>query len=124
MRLFTLDEANELLPEMKSLLIRIRKLYSGVSGMREEARTAAAASEYGGGMPGGPKYVRALYEIGKLTTRIHEKGVQLKDHERGLIDFPAMRGERVVLLCWQLDDGDRVEWWHDIEAGFAGRQRI
>lgn len=124
MRLFTLDEANELLPEMKSLLIRIRKLYSGVSGMREEARTAAAASEYGGGMPGGSKYVRALYEIGKLTTGIHEKGVQLKDHERGLIDFPAMRGERVVLLCWQLDDGDRVEWWHDIEAGFAGRQRI
>jgi len=124
MRLFTLDEANALLPEMKGLLVKIRKLYSGVGGMRESARAAAAASEFGGGMPGGSKYVRVLYEIGKLTTRIDEIGVQLKDPERGLIDFPSMRDDRVVLLCWQLDDGDRIEWWHDVEAGFAGRQRL
>ena len=48
-------------------------------------------------------------------------GVQLKDFERGLIDFPSLRDGRVVLLCWQLDEGDELEWWHDIDAGFAGR---
>ena len=47
--------------------------------------------------------------------------MQLKDFTRGLVDFPSLRDGRVVLLCWQLDEGDTVEWWHDVDAGFAGR---
>jgi hypothetical protein len=75
-------------------------------------------------MKGGSNYVRVLYELGKLTTELHELGVQLKDYTRGLIDFPAMRDGRVVLLCWQLDEGDEIEWWHEVEDGFAGRQPL
>ena len=124
MKLFTIEEANALLPDLRIKLTRIQKLYAGIGEMRELARAAAAASEFGGGMEGGTGYVRALYEIGKITTEINELGVQLKDYTRGLIDFPARRGDRIVLLCWQLDEGDEIEWWHDTEAGFAGRQPL
>ncbi len=75
-------------------------------------------------MEGGTNYVHALYEVGKLTTELFEMGVQLKDYSRGLIDFPSMRDGRIVLLCWQLGENDEIEWWHEIEAGFAGRQRL
>lgn len=124
MKLFTIDEANELIPEMRKKLRRLQKLYSGIGDMREAAKAAASSSEFGGGMEGGSGYVRSLYEVGKITTEIHESGVQLKDYDRGLIDFPSMRAGRVVLLCWQLDEGDEIEWWHDTEAGFAGRQPL
>ena len=124
MKIFTLDEANELIPEMRRRLQRLQQLYSAIGEMRESAKAAASSSEFGGGMKGGSGYVRSLYEVGKITTEIHDAGVQLKDYERGLIDFPTMRGGQMVLLCWQLDEGDQIEWGHDMEAGFAGRQRL
>jgi hypothetical protein len=124
MKLFTIAEANALLPSVRKRLERIQKLYARLAGFRESAKAAAIASEFGGGMEGGPAYVKALYEVGKLTTEIHELGVQLKDYSRGLIDFPSMMDDRVVLLCWQLGDGDEIEWWHEEDAGFAGRQPL
>ena len=125
MKLFTVEEANSLIPSLRPKLERIRDIYAEIGSQRVEARAAAAASEQGGGgMPGGAGYVRDLYELGKLTTEISDDGVQLKDYSRGLIDFPAMKGERVILLCWQLGEGNQIEWWHEVEAGFAGRQPL
>ena len=124
MKLFTIAEANALLPAVRKRLERIQKLYARLAGFRESAKAAAIASEFGGGMEGGPAYVKALYEVGKLTTEIHELGVQLKDYSRGLIDFPSMMDDRVVLLCWQVGDGDEIEWWHEEDAGFAGRRPL
>lgn len=124
MKLFSVEEANRLLPRMRMKLEMIRLNYEVVDSFRETARAAAAASDSGGGMAGGSKYVQALYDIGKLTTEITDAGVQLKDYHRGLIDFPSMRDGRVVLLCWQLGEPDRIEWFHDVEAGFAGRQPL
>lgn len=124
MKLFTRDEANCLLPGIIPKLEAIRRLNSRVDAFRDDARSAAAASEFGGGMAGGTGYVTALYKVGKLTTELHETGAQLKDHTRGLIDFPSLRGDRIVLLCWQLGEGDQIEWWHETDAGFAGRQRL
>jgi hypothetical protein len=124
MKLFTVEEANALLPEIRKKLLRIRRLYAAVGEMREQASAAASASEFGGGMEGGSGYVHSLYEIGKITTDINAAGVQLKDYSRGLIDFPSRRGDRIVLLCWQLGEGDEIEWWHDTDAGFAGRQPL
>ena len=114
MKLFTIDEANELLPSVRAKLESIQRLYARLAAYREPAKAAASASEFGGGMPGGSRYVRALYEIGKMTTELHEMGIQLKDYSRGLIDFPSMRNGRVVLLCWQLSDAEVIEWWHEI----------
>jgi len=124
MKLFTLSEANDLLPEIAPKLESIRDLYVVIDALREDASAAAGASNFGGGMEGGTGYVNTLYKVGKLTTELHEMGVELKDHTRGLIDFPSMRGERVVLLCWQLGEGDEITWWHETDAGFAGRQPL
>ena len=124
MKLFTVSEANQALPLVKERLEAIRRLYSKIDRYRDGAAAASAASEAGGGMPGGSNYVKALYEVGKLTTELHEMGVQLKDYSRGLIDFPSMREGRVVLLCWQLGESEEIQWWHEMEAGFAGRQPL
>lgn len=124
MKTFTVEEANELIPSVRDRLIKIQKLYERLGSLRESAKAAATASEFGGGMEGGSRYVKSLYEIGKHTTDLHEMGVQLKDYSRGLIDFPSMRDGRVVLLCWQLGEPDRIEWWHEVETGFAGRKPL
>jgi hypothetical protein len=124
MKLFTLGEANQVLPEIIPRLAEIKRLYVIVDSLRDEARAAAGASTFGGGMAGGTGYINTLYMVGKLTTELHEMGVELKDHARGLIDFPCMRGERIVYLCWQEGDGDEVIWWHEIDAGFAGRKLL
>lgn len=124
MKLFTVDEANELLPSIIPKLEKIQRLYATVDALRDDARSAAGASDFGGGMEGGTAYVNTLYRIGKLTSDLHELGVELKDYTRALIDFPSLRDERVVYLCWQMGDGDEIGWWHETDAGFAGRQRL
>lgn len=124
MKLFTVEEANEVLPTIIPKLLDIRELYARLDVMRDSAREAASASQFGGGMEGGAGYVNALYNVGKLTTELHELGIELKDYARGLIDFPSMRNDRVVLLCWQIGDGDEIGWWHETDAGFAGRQPL
>jgi hypothetical protein len=123
-KLFTLDEANAMLAELEPKLRRIKTLYAALDPMRESAKVAAACAGSGGGMVGGSAYVKTLYEIGKVTTEIHEAGVELKDHKRGLIDFPSLMDGRVVYLCWQLDDLGGIRWWHELDAGFAGRTLI
>jgi len=124
MKLFTPDEAQSLLPAIIPKLESIRRLYASIQESSDGARSAASASEFGGGMPGGTAYVKRLYEVGKLTTELADLGVEIKDYTRGLIDFPSLRGDRVVLLCWQLGEGESIEWWHETEDGFAGRQRL
>jgi hypothetical protein len=124
MKLFSVEEANSLIPVVRPKLVQIQRLYAHVDVLKDEARAAASASQFGGGMSGGTSYVNMLYKIGKLTTEIGELGVEMKDYSRGLIDFPHMKNGRVVLLCWQLGEGDEIEWWHETDAGFAGRQRL
>jgi hypothetical protein len=124
MKVFSIIEANELLPRIVPKLISIQELYVVVDSLRADARSAASASAFGGGMAGGTRYVNVLYKIGKLTTEIYDLGVEIKDPTRGLIDFPSMRGERMVMLCWQLGEPDEIEWWHETDGGFAGRQPL
>jgi hypothetical protein len=75
-------------------------------------------------MEGGAIYVKTLMEFGALTSEITELGIQIKDPEKGLIDFPSVRGEKIVLLCWMLGEPDSIGWWHEMDAGFAGRQKL
>jgi hypothetical protein len=70
------------------------------------------------------RYADLLIELTSQTSELELLGVQLKDFERGLVDFPSLRDGRVVLLCWQIGEGDEVEWWHNVEDGFAGRTPI
>ena len=124
MKLFTIDEANKILPLVRPKLERLQGLDRRITLFRDQAKAAASASESGGGMSGGSVYVQALYDMRRITTELAEDGVQLKDHGRGLIDFPCLRNGRLVLLCWQLGEREEIEWWHETESGFAGRQRL
>lgn len=125
MKLFSIEEANEALKIVRPMLTEIKKHHELVSSFRETARAAANSAQFGGGgMQSGSLYVKSLYELGKLGSEMDELGVQLKDHSRGLIDFPSMRDGKIVLLCWQFGEGEEIEWWHDIESGFSGRQPL
>ncbi|MDT7690193.1 MAG: hypothetical protein QOE46_2952 [Acidobacteriota bacterium] len=125
MKLFTIEDANALLPTVREIVARVQRAYARVSSSQEAARQAAASSAHGGGgMEGGHGYVRSLTALAESAGQLEALGVQIKDYTRGLIDFPALREGRVVLLCWQMGEGDELEWWHDLEAGFAGRQPL
>jgi hypothetical protein len=122
MKLFTIQEANALLPSVRVILAKIQRAHRGLAQYRDETRKAAEAAEQGGGgIAQGVAYAIVLTELTSQMSELDTLGVQLKDFERGLIDFPSLRDGRVVLLCWQLGEGDELEWWHDVDAGFAGR---
>ena len=122
MKLFTLEEANALLPAVREILRRIQSSRRRLSAYRDQAKLAAEGAEQGGGgMEGGGLYAKILTKLTDEIAELDAIGVQLKDFDRGLVDFPSLREGRVVLLCWQLGEGDQLEWWHDMDAGFAGR---
>ena len=122
MKIFTVQEANALLPEVRIITRKIQRAHRKLSHFREDAKKAAEAAEQGGGgMANGVAYAAVLTELTTQLAELEVLGVQLKDFERGLVDFPSLRDGRVVLLCWQLGEGDELEWWHDVDAGFAGR---
>lgn len=122
MKLFTVDEANALLPTVQKILARIQRTHKRIFAYRQDAKKAAEGAEHGGGgLLGGLQYAKLLMDLTSKTSELEALGVQLKDFDRGLVDFPSLRDGRVVLLCWQIGEGDELEWWHDVEAGFAGR---
>lgn len=125
MRIFTIDEANGLLPSVRTIVANIRKAHRSLAKYRNEAKKAAeAADQGGGGVVNGAHYAFLVTSLTTAMGALEDLGVQLKDFDRGLVDFPSIRDGRVVLLCWQLGEGDQLEWWHDVDAGFAGRTRL
>ena len=66
---------------------------------------------------------REAAEVAKAVEELQALGVLVKDLDRGLLDFPALRGGEEVLLCWQVGE-DEVGFWHGLEEGFAGRKRL
>jgi len=125
MKLFTIEEANSLLPSVRPIVKSIQRSHRRLISFRTTAKHAAEGAESGGGgMVRGPQYARLLIDLSLGAGQLESLGVQLKDYSQGLIDFPSMRDGRVVLLCWKADEGDELEWWHDVEAGFAGRQPL
>lgn len=123
MKLFTLEEANALLPTLKALLKKGDRARAAFTSLAEYAREAAAHATEGGGTPVGGEYALYLVSFFEAMREINSHGIEVKDFERWLCDFPHMREGRVVFLCWQRGE-DSIQWWHDIEAGFAGRQPL
>ena len=122
MKIFTVEEANALLPQVRVIVGKIQRAHRKIARYRDYAKKAAEGAEQGGGgMSEGVAYAALLTNLTTQITALESLGVQLKDFERGLVDFPSLRDGRVVLLCWQLGEGDELEWWHDVDAGFAGR---
>jgi hypothetical protein len=132
MRFFSEEEANDALAVIEPL---VRRLVSARERFLQEGERLAAiqhkVSGNGGGLdPGRVQEAQATVdevakEIGLLVADLEEAGVQVKDLDRGLVDFPAQHPEsgEVVLLCWHLGE-DRVGHWHGLEEGFAGRKPL
>jgi len=68
-------------------------------------------------------WVRMLAQIKGLLLEFHRREIEIKDLERGLVDFPALIDGNEVFLCWENGEED-IEFWHDLDAGYAGRERL
>jgi hypothetical protein len=119
-KLFTVEEANALLPTLKSLLddVAFHRRSLGEKAPQLEPILLAAATNGGGKV--GSEYGVEAYRLYRAVQRIQELGVLLKDLDTGLLDFPHEKDGRIVFLCWHPPE-ERVEYWHEIEAGYAGR---
>ncbi len=132
-RLFTLEEAEAVLPEIRTVLNRLRGQKKKVELLEDQK----AVEQLTWLQPDGsvsPKAGDAIVRIERqqlkeakmftdLLKRVSDLGAQLKDLDAGLLDFFAMRGDELVLLCWR-DGEERIAYWHDLESGFQGRRPI
>jgi hypothetical protein len=127
-RLFTVEEANDLLPEIVPLLMemRARKVALDTALAALERLTPAMR------LDGHAAAARELEErIHTLSTELAAgvdhflaQGIEIKSVDHGLIDFPCSRDGTVVYLCWRLGEGPKIQYWHEIDAGFAGRKKL
>ena len=103
MPMFTRSEADALLPKVRPLL---EDLQRRMTAYRRRPSDPLAR------------------EVEALLRELADIGVEVKDPDRGLVDFRARMRGREVYLCWQLGEPDRIAFWHDLDAGFAGRRII
>jgi len=119
---YTLDEARALLPQVRLWLAELNRARQHSN--RHDDRAApqlAAGADLGG--PAVNHWLQNLARMQRLLLEFHGRDIQVKDLERGLIDFPAVIGGREVFLCWEQDEED-IEYWHELDAGYAGRERL
>lgn len=131
MKMFTLDEAQSLLPVLESLLKRAiegKRLAEEKDESLQELRQRIFLS--GGMQVNVVTVARLRAEIDKFVQQakdavaeIDSIGVQVKDLETGLLDFPCMVDGEIVLLCWKMGES-RIDFWHTVEAGFRGRKPL
>lgn len=130
---FTVEEANALIPRIQEIFREVRELLEAFK--QQGSSPAVSASEVtpgrtngkSNGHPtqpaeGGREAIRA--KINDLLSEIAERGIVIQDFQRGLIDFPSYVNGEEVFLCYEPDDGDRVQYWHHLNAGYAGRTKL
>ncbi len=119
---YTREEARALLPQ-------IREWLESLSGLRRQIHEAderlstllETGHDIGGEIVTG--WVKALAEVKMTLGEFQKRDIQVKDLDRGLIDFPAFIGGQEAFLCWEKDDED-IEYWHDLNSGYSGRERL
>jgi hypothetical protein len=121
-RHYTRAEANGLLPTVEALLRGLREARDRLTDAEAHAALAEAAPTNGGGAEG-RDVGEAFLEVRRVLAELEALEIVLRDVDRGLIDFPAIIDGREVYLCWKLGE-DEVGFWHDLEAGFRGRQPL
>jgi len=129
-RYFTPEEANALLACVRPLVEELVARRAELKQALERRRGVAAATRTNGGgfqpraLAQADAAVEAASEaIMRCLGRIGALGAQVKDPDRGLVDFPSLRDGEEVLLCWQLGE-DEIRWWHTLDGGFAGRRPL
>jgi hypothetical protein len=148
---FTLKQANDLVPWVRSIFFKMGRILEAVMIEQAveqplpewhiEATKGGKGNGHGNGhgQPSaepGAKIVEMdqvwsalpsedkLELINGMMRAVQEEGIVIQDVRQGLVDFPALREGEEILLCYRLSDGDRIGFWHDLTAGFAGRRPI
>ena len=134
-RFFDLDEANEAIPELRTILETLRDERSQLIALRDEFARQTALETTPGDTAARNRDLAAerrrlrlrmqgvIDQMQAGVARIDELGITLREIETGLVDFPALVSGRQVWLCWRLGEGD-VEWWHELSDGFGGRKPL
>jgi hypothetical protein len=122
-RLYSVAEANAVLPQVRSLVQKMLTARAQILHMQPELWPAVQAAVFNGGSKTVSEASRQIIAIQSVISSLQALNIVVKDVNTGLIDFPAERDGQLVLLCWQYDEPS-VQFWHDVDSGFAGRQRI
>lgn len=122
-KFFTLDEANAIIPQLLQNVPRIQKLESDLRNKYPDIKNAWEKHKDNGGSAQGTQYLGAALQLNKIMSELESKGCVIKGIKEGLVDFPALRDGREVYLCWRAPERE-IQFWHEIDAGFAGRQPI
>ncbi len=122
-RHYTREEAKSLLPTVSRWIEQLTIKRRQASDFDEMLlkRVTRDPNDHGG--PDVNAWITTLSEIKDLLRCFSEKEIQIKDLERGLIDFPAFVGGREVFLCWEKGEED-IEYWHDLDSGFGTREPL
>ena len=121
-RHYSRDEARALLPQIREWLKRLSDARARLATYDQRVTDLLA----GGNDVGGEtvnQWVRTIAEIKPMLMEFQRREIQIKDLDRGLIDFPAILGGKEVFLCWEQGEED-IEYWHDLETGYAGREKL
>ncbi len=121
-RHFTVAEADALLPTVTPMLAELRTARDRLTDREAHEALAEAAPGNGGGNRG-RAVGDAFLEVQRLLVGLSELGIVVRDIDRGLIDFPAIRDDREVYLCWERGE-QRIGFWHELESGYSGRRPL
>jgi hypothetical protein len=119
---YTREEAQQLLPQIRQWLEQLNQLRQDLQ--RFEKRLGGMTDQ--GHDVGGKtvnQWIRTLADMQQILAEFQQREIFIKDLSRGLIDFPAIINRREVFLCWESDE-PMVEFWHDLESGFSGREPL
>jgi hypothetical protein len=122
-RLFTLAQANELLPTLRPLVEALVAARDQIVTLRPELNSGVQKALGNGGSKATGELLKLFRQIERLIRQVHSLGVLVKDVDQGLLDFPAEMEGRVVFLCWKHGE-PAVTHWHELDAGFAGRRPL
>jgi hypothetical protein len=124
-RHYTLEQAQAVRGWVAARVQIVRRARTTLHELGPVARAGldALTPDVGGAWPG-REVARPLVELSRAVAELEAVEIVVRDVERGLIDFPAIRDGREVYLCWLLDDEGEIGFWHGIEDGFPGRRPL
>ena len=122
-RYFTLQEANAALRVIRPLVEEVQAIRKVVLARSPDLWPALERSAGNGGSRTLSRLAQEFERLDELVHAILAAGAEIKDLSVGLLDFPAWRADHAVYLCWKRGENE-IEFWHEIEDGFAGRQPI
>jgi hypothetical protein len=121
-RHYTLEQAHAALPWVRERIERVRDAQARLTEKEAREALSDAAPGNGGGEPG-QVVSEGFLDLRAALSELEQMDIVLRDAERGLVDFPALRDGREIYLCW-LEEEDEIGYWHELEAGYAGRQPL